>query len=76
MREQQSSDEKYSKRRKVGYGDLDGFMWDWFIVARSKHLHVSSCMIQEREIMYAKEIGHGDFTGSNGWLNCWLKRRN
>ena len=25
--------------------------------------------------MYTKEIRHGDFTGSNGWLNCWLKRQ-
>ena len=45
------SDEKYSKRRKVGYGDLDGFMWDWFTVARSK-----KCSCQ-----WMHDTGTGDY---------------
>ena len=70
------SDEKYSKQRKVGYNGLDGLMWEWFTVARSKDIPVSSRMLQEPAITYTKEIGHGDFTGSNGWLNHWLSCHN
>ena len=66
---------KYSKHRKVGY-DLDGLMWEWFTVARSKNIPVSGRMIQEWVIMSVKEIGHRAFTGSSGWLNRWLKRNN
>ena len=47
------SDEKYHKSRNVGYEDLDSLMWEWFAVARSKSIPVSSRMIQERATMYA-----------------------
>ena len=70
------SDEKYSKSRNVGYEDLDSLMWEWFTVARSKSIPVSGRMIQERATMYAAELGHTSFTGSNGWLDRWLKRHN
>ena len=37
-----------------------------------KNVLVSGRMIQERVIMYAKEIGHGDFTGSNETLQVQM----
>ena len=67
---------KYSKPRAVGYEDLDKIMWEWFIRARSKNIPVSGRMIQEKALMYAQELGHLSFTGSNGWLDKWQKRHN
>ena len=40
-------------------------------MARSKNILASGHMI-----MYAKEIGHGHFPGSNGWFHRWLTRYN
>ena len=67
---------KYSKPRAIGYEDLDKIMWEWFIRARSKNIPVSGRMIQEKALMYAQELGHLSFTGSNGWLDRWQKRHN
>ena len=70
------SDKKYSKSRRPGYEDIDKVMWEWFTIARSKNIPVSGRMIQEKAQMYASELGHTEFCGSNGWLERWQKRHN
>ena len=70
------SDKKYTKVRRTGYEDLDKVVWEWFTRARAKNIPVSGKLIQERAIMYARELGHDSFTGSNGWLEKWQKRHN
>ena len=67
-------DMKYSKPRMAGYEDLDKIMWEWFTRARSKNISVSGRMVQEKALVYAKELGHDSFTASNGWLDRWQKR--
>ena len=32
-------------------------------------------MIQERALLYAAELGHKGFSGSNGWLDRWKKHQ-
>lgn len=39
-------------------------------------MYVSGRMIQEKALMYAKELGYSSFSGSNGWLDRWQKRHN
>ena len=33
-------------------------------------------MIHEQALLYAAELGHEGFSGSNGWLDRWQKRHN
>ena len=68
------SDKKYVKPRTAGYDDLDKFVWEWSTIARAKNIPVSGRMIQEQALIYAAELGHEMFSGSNGWLNSWQKR--
>ena len=70
------SDKKYVKPRTAGYDDLDKLVWEWFTIARAKNIPVSGRMIQEQALLYAAELGHEGFSGSNGWLNRWQKRHN
>lgn len=61
-------DQKYLKRRKTVYDDLNNLVWDWFCAARAKDLPVSGRLIVE--------MGHTDFAASNGWLISWQRRHN
>ena len=76
------SDEKYSKRRKVGSGDLDGFMWDWFTVARSKmFLSVDAwyrngwlCTRRRSDTETLQVQMAGSIVGSNGLTKKLIRR--
>ena len=68
------SSKKYVKPRTMGYDDLDKLMWEWFATARAKNIPVSDRMIQEQALLYAAELGHEGFSGSNRWLDRWQKR--
>ena len=70
------SNKKYVKPRTAGYDDLDKLVWEWFTTARAKNIPVSGRMIQEQARLYAAELGHEGFSGSNGWLDRWQKRHN
>ncbi len=74
--EGERSNVKYCKPRTAGYCDLDKIMWEWFTRARSKNIPVSGKTIQEKALMYAAELGHSEFTDSNGWLARWQARHN
>jgi hypothetical protein len=71
-----NSDLKYVKRRKTTYEALNQLVWDWFCAARSKNVPISGKMIQEKAIILALEMGHDDFSASNGWLESWKTRHN
>ena len=60
---------KYSKVRKLCYEDLDRVVCEWFTLAWVKNIPISGCMIQERALMYAEQLGHNLFSGSNGCLD-------
>ena len=61
-------EQKYLKRRKTTYEELNSLVWDWFCAARSKDHPVSGSLIQEKALTLSVEMGHDDFTASNGWL--------
>ncbi|XP_062511840.1 tigger transposable element-derived protein 6-like [Corticium candelabrum] len=70
------AERKYSKVRKLCYKDLDRVAWEWFTSAQAKNIPISGHMIQEQALMYAEQLGHSSFSGSNGWLDRWMKRHN
>ena len=44
--------------------------------ARAKNIPVSGWMIQEKALMFVREMEHLGFTASKGWLNRWQKHHN
>ena len=72
----QRSNKKYVKPRMADYEGLDRLVWEWFMIARAKHISVSGRMIQERPRSYAAEFSNKGFTASNGWLDRWQKHHN
>jgi hypothetical protein len=68
--------QKYIKRRKTGYEDLNQFVWEWYSAARSKNIPLTGKMLQEKAIMLSLEMGLDDFTASNGWLHAFQVRHN
>ena len=59
------AERKYSKVRKLYYEDLDRVVLEWFTSAQAKNIPISDCMTQERALMYAEQVGHSSFSGSN-----------
>ena len=64
------------KRRKTEYTDHNQLMWEWFSLARSHNVHITGRLLQEKALMLAVEMGHDEFTASNGWLHSFQKRHN
>lgn len=69
-------EQRYLKVRKTEYDELNRLVWDWFCAARSKNIPVSGRLIQEKALLYALEMGHDNFSASNGWLQSFQKRYN
>uniref|UniRef100_A0A8C4QQL2 HTH CENPB-type domain-containing protein n=1 Tax=Eptatretus burgeri TaxID=7764 RepID=A0A8C4QQL2_EPTBU len=70
----ESGDRKYAKARRSSCSRLNELVWDWFCAASSKNLPITGKLLQEKALMLSKEMGYGDFTASNGWLNNFQKR--
>ena len=64
------------KRRKTEYTDLNQLMWEWFSLARSHNVPITGRLLQEKAMMLDFEMGHDEFTASNGWVHSFQKRHN
>ena len=64
------------KLQKTGNEDVNIICWEWFQTARSQNIPLSSSMLQEKALSYAKELGNSEFKASNGWLEYFRKRHN
>jgi hypothetical protein len=55
---------------------VNTLMWQWFQTARSQGIPVSGPMLQEKALVYAKdlELSDDDFKASNGWLSRFRQR--
>ncbi len=67
---------KVLKPRTSSYHDLNDAIFQWFCAARAKNIPVTGALIQEKALMLALEMGHDEFTASNGWLYSFQKRHN
>lgn len=63
-------------KRETEYGELNNLVYRWFLDATSRLVNVSGPMIQEKARTFAKDLGYEEFKGSNGWLECFIKRNN
>lgn len=67
---------KYLTAKRSAYTDLNNLVWEWFYMARSKQIPVSGKLLQEKALMLSVEMGHDNFTASNGWLGSFKKTYN
>ncbi|XP_062511724.1 tigger transposable element-derived protein 6-like [Corticium candelabrum] len=61
---------------KLQYDDIDRAVWEWLVEARLRNIPVIGRLIQQRALVYAEQLGHSAFSGSNGWLEKWMTRHN
>lgn len=62
--------------RRKSYEDLDKILLEWYKLAREKNLAVNTQMLREQSVMYARQLGHGSFSGSKIWLDRWMSQHN
>ena len=62
--------------RKCAYVDLNAEVYEWFPTARAKNIPLTGRSLQEKAAMFAVDMGHKDFTVSNGWLYRFQIRHN
>lgn len=70
----QASNRKVLTARRTIYSDLNEKMWQKFLTARAKNIPVSGRMLQDQASILALELGHDNFTASNGWLRAFQER--
>ena len=52
--------------RTTGHDSINELIFEWFKMACSKNIHISGSHIQQKAVMFAREIGNVEFTASNG----------
>ena len=65
------------KRQKLKSGNhesVDEVIFNWFLNIRSQNVPLSDSMIQEKAVIFAKELNTENFQASDGWLPRWKER--
>ena len=65
------------KRQKLRPGNhefMDQAIFNWLLNMRSQNLPLSASMIQEKVVIFAKELNTENFQASDGWLRRWKER--
>ena len=55
---------------------MDQAIFNWFLNMRSQNVPLSASIIQEKAVIFAKELNTENFQASDGWLQCWKERNN
>ena len=55
---------------------VDQAIFNWFLNMRSQNVPLSASMIQEKAVIFAKELNTENFQVSDGWLRRWKERNN
>ena len=67
------------KRQKLKSGNhelVDQAIFNWFLNMQSQNVPLSASMIQEKALIFAKELNTENFQVSDGWLPCWKEKNN
>jgi predicted DNA-binding protein YlxM (UPF0122 family) len=64
------------KAKVTGNEEINEVVWEWFMNARSKNIHISGPMVQREALAVAKSLGNDQFKASTGWLDSFKKRHN
>ncbi|KAJ8300510.1 hypothetical protein KUTeg_022029 [Tegillarca granosa] len=64
------------QRRPTGNEDINELMWEWFQDATKRRININGPLLQERALMFAKDLYVESFKASNGWLESFKNRHN
>ena len=68
--------EQRRKLRKTGNEEINKLTWEWFKDMSSRKVPISGPLLQERALLFAKDLDNAEFKASNGWLESFQKRHN
>jgi hypothetical protein len=60
----------------TGNKEINEVVWEWFMNARSKNIHISGPMVESEALAVAKSFGYDQFKASTGWSDSFKKRHN
>ena len=55
---------------------VDQAILNWFLNMQSQNVPLSACMIQEKAVIFSKELNTENFQASDDWLRHWKERNN
>lgn len=73
----EASENPQRKRQRAGKApSVEGALKDWFTMARSKDIPLSTTILQEKATSLATTMHIEDFNPTAGWLYRWKQRNN
>ena len=57
----------------TGNEEINVLVWEWFKDMTARKLPVSGPLLQEKALLFAKDLAVEDFKASNGWLESFRK---
>lgn len=72
-------EEGLGKRKKLKtseFPDMEKCLMMWITQCRTQNIPLDGLVIKEKAESFAKELGHLNFKGSNGWFENFKKRNN
>lgn len=77
---EEAVEESHNKKRKRHHAscfeDIEQALLIWLKFARSQNVPVSSLILKEKALEIAAEMGHTEFSASNGWMDRFKSRHN
>ena len=67
---------KRQKLKSGNHGLVEQAVFNWFLNIRSQNVPLSASMIQEKAVIFAKEVNTENFQASDGLLQHWKERNN
>ena len=67
---------KRQKLKSDNHELVDQAIFNWFLNMQSQNVPLSASMIQEKVVIFAKELNTDNFQASNRWLWHWKERNN
>ena len=66
-----------SDRKRQRHGkdqEVEAGLWKWFRFAQSRNAPVNGPILMQKAEEISKQLGHNEFTASEGWFYRWKKR--